>query len=93
MYLGPESDDVITMETVEKHSTRPAIPAVAHSVTSLSLSVLSLGTGLLYISDGLWCVTGQNQRASLVLDHHVILNPDAQSAETLWHLVVFLADI
>lgn len=91
MYLGPEPDDVITMETVKKDSTLPAIDAEAQS--GLSLPALSLGTGLLDISDGLWCVTGQNERASLVSDDHVILNPDPQAAETLWHLVVVLADV
>lgn len=93
MYLGPENDDTITAETVEKNSTLPASDAEAHSLTCLSLAALSLGTGLLYISDGLWCVRGQNQRAPLVLDHHVILNPDAQAAETLRHLVIVLTDV
>lgn len=93
MYLGPEPDDAITVETFEKHSTPPAIEAVAHLVTCLSLPALSLGTGLLYIGDGLWRVRGQNQRASLVSNHHVILNPDAQAAETLWHLVIVLANV
>lgn len=93
MYPGPEPEDVITVETVEKHSTPPDIDAVAHLVTCPSLPALSLGTGPLYIGDGLWCVRGQNQRASLVSDHHVILNPDAQAAETLWHLVIVLADV
>ncbi len=92
MYLGPEPDDVITMQTV-KHSTLPNKDAVAHLYTCLSLLALSLGTGLLYISDGLWCVTGQNQRIPLVSDHHVILNPDAHATETLWHLVIVLADV
>lgn len=93
MHLGPEPDDVITMETVEKDSTLPAIDAEAQSVACLSLPALSLGTGLLDISDGLWCVTGQNERASLVSDDHVILNPNPEAAETLWHLVVVLADV
>lgn len=93
MYLGSEPDDVITPETVEKHGTPAAVGAVAHLVTCLSLPALSLGAGMLYISDGLWCVTGQNQRTSLVSDHHVVLNPDTQAAETLWHLVIVLADV
>lgn len=93
MYLGSERDGIITAETVEKWCVLPAVDAVGHSVTCLSLPALSLGTGLLYISDGLWCIRGQNQRASLVLDHHVVLNPDAQAAETLRCLVVVLADV
>lgn len=80
------------METV-KHGTLPAIGTVAHLVTCLSPLALSLGTSLLYISDGLWCVTGQNQRTPLVSDHHVILDSDAHATETLWHLVIVLADV
>lgn len=86
MYLGPEPDDVITVETVENHSTLSAIDTVAQSA-------LSLGTGPLYISNGLRCVRRQNQRASLVLDHHIILNPDTHAAETLWGLLIVLGDV
>lgn len=67
--------------------------SAAHLVTHLSVLVLSLGTGLFYISDGLWRFAGQNQGASLVPDHHVILDSDAQATETLWHLVVVLTDV
>jgi len=58
-----------------------------------SLPALPRGAGLLYVTDGLWRVTGQNQRASHVPNHHVVLDPDAQAAETLRHLVVVLADV
>lgn len=88
MYLGPEPDEVITVKAFEKHRT-----ACHRRRHHLFLPALSLGTGLLYISDGLWCITRQNQRPSLILDHHVILNPDAQAAKTLWHLVIVLADV
>lgn len=66
---------------------------MAHLVTCLFLPALSLGTGLLYISNGLWCTTRQNQRVSLILDHYIILNPDAQAAEMLWYLVIVLIDV
>lgn len=86
MYLGPEPLE-------KKHRTLPAIYTVAHLVTCLSLAALSLSTGLLYISNGLGRARGQDQRSSLVLDHHIILNPDPQPAKTLWSLLIVLADV
>lgn len=93
IHLGPEPGDLIVVETVKKHSTLPSVSSVAHLVTCLSLPALSLGTGLLYICNGLWRVRGQNQGASLFSDHNIVLNPDAQATETRRCLVVVLADV
>lgn len=90
MYLDP---DDITVGRVGNNSVLLAVDKVADLDTHPCLSVLSVGTGLLYISNGLWCFTGQNQGASFVLDYHVILNPDAQASEMLWHLVIVLTEV
>lgn len=68
-----EPDQTLTVKSIE--ITAQAISAV----------VLSLGTGLLNISNYLWCILRQNQRASIVLDHHVVFDPDSQAPEALWY--------
>lgn len=78
---NPEPDQTVTVEPIE--NTAQATSAV----------VLSLGTGLLNISNCLWCILRQNQRASTVLDHHVVFNPDSQAPEVLWYLVIVLRNV
>uniref|UniRef100_A0A8C6WKF0 Uncharacterized protein n=1 Tax=Neogobius melanostomus TaxID=47308 RepID=A0A8C6WKF0_9GOBI len=64
------------------------------TVGSLILvNVLSLGTRTLYLSNGLWCLRGQDKRASTVSNHNIILDPYAQTSEMLWGLVIVLTDI
>lgn len=77
----PEPDQTVTAEPIE--NTAQATSAV----------VLSLGTGLLNIRNCLWCILRQNQRASTVLDHHVVFDPDSQAPEALWYLVIVLRNV
>lgn len=65
----------------------------AAAALALPVPPLSLGAGLLHLGDGLRCIAGEDQRSAGLLDHHVVLDPDAQAAKTLWHQVVVLADI
>lgn len=55
--------------------------------------VLSFGAGLLNINNYLWCISRQNQRASIVLYHHIVFDPDSQSPEALRCLVIVLGDV
>lgn len=63
------------------------------SLSSDGVQALSLGAGLLHLADGLRCIAGEDQGSSGLLDHHVVLDPDAQAAKTLWGLVIVLADV
>lgn len=65
----------------------------AGAVLALPVPPLSLGAGLLHLGDGLRCIAGEDQRSAGLLDHHVVLDPDAQAAKTLWRQVVVLADV
>lgn len=74
----------------KKKRTRPSSDAAA---LALPVPPLSLGAGLLHLGDGLRCIAGEDERSAGLLDHHVVLDPDAQAAETLWRQVVVLTDV
>lgn len=77
----PEPDQTVTVQSID---------IIAQSTSAV---VLSLGAGLLNISNYLWCISRQNQRASIVLDHYIVFDPDSQAPETLWYLVIVLRDV
>lgn len=77
------------MHVKEKENTQPAFD----SMITLFAPDLSVGTGLLHLGYGLWCIAGEDYRGPILLDHHVILDPDAQAAKALWHLLIVLTDV
>lgn len=82
--LGPELDGD-NFKWSRPQRSRPVSPSSLHD--------LSHGTGFLYISNALWCIRGQNQRSSFVSNHDVVLNPDTQTTEVLWRLLILFTNV
>lgn len=89
---GLKSNSSLGLETASIRQLKKNMKNV-RSLLLDALLALSLGAGLLHLGDGLRCFAGEDQRSSRLLDHHVVLNPDAHAAETLWRLVIVLADV